>query len=414
MGQILQNVAYVVFSAIGFAFLIWLAVRALKRSEDPAKILFKAVFSAVLIIGEFIFVRKMLGMGGSGGEAAGYAVAMVAASSIGACGIILGILWTPQISDFLISPLTDLYDGGAKPLEPKPYYSVALAKRKLRRPLEAVVEIRKQLAQFPDDYEGVHLLATIQAEDMNDLPGAEMTLNHFADSPAAPPKQAAAALTQLADWHLKLAQDADSARAALEKIISKFPGTDLALAAAQRIAHLGGAEKIMLAAQDRQPMALPEGVKSAGLRDSMRDLVPAETDPAKVAADYVKHLEQHPLDTEAREKLAIIYAVHYKRLDLATQELAQLINEPNQPPRSVAHWLNLLADLQIRSGADYGTVRPTLKKIIEHFPGMAVAELAQSRLNFLRLEIKGKKEETPGITPGVYEQNIGLKQGSPR
>jgi tetratricopeptide (TPR) repeat protein len=414
MGQILQNVAYVVFSAIGFAFLIWLAVRALKRSEDPAKILFKAVFSAVLIIGEFIFVCKMLGMGGSGGEAAGYAVAMVAASSIGACGIILGILWTPQISDFLISPLTDLYDGGAKPLEPKPYYSVALAKRKLRRPLEAVVEIRKQLAQFPDDYEGVHLLATIQAEDMNDLPGAEMTLNHFADSPAAPPKQAAAALTQLADWHLKLAQDADSARAALEKIISKFPGTDLALAAAQRIAHLGGAEKIMLAAQDRQPMALPEGVKSAGLRDSMRDLVPAETDPAKVAADYVKHLEQHPLDTEAREKLAIIYAVHYKRLDLATQELAQLINEPNQPPRSVAHWLNLLADLQIRSGADYGTVRPTLEKIIEHFPGMAVAELAQSRLAHLRLEIKGKKEETPGITPGVYEQNIGLKQGSPR
>jgi hypothetical protein len=80
----------------------------------------------------------------------------------------------------------------------------------------------------------------------------------------------------------------------------------------------------------------------------------------------------------------------------------------------VAHWLNLLADLQIRAGADYDTVRPTLEKIIEHFPGMAVAELAQSRLNFLRLEIKGKKEETPGITPGVYEQNIGLKQGSPR
>jgi hypothetical protein len=45
---------------------------------------------------------------------------------------------------------------------------------------------------------------------------------------------------------------------------------------------------------------------------------------------------------------------------------------------------------------------------------MAVAELAQSRLAHLRLEIKGKKEETPGITPGVYEQNIGLKQGSPR
>ncbi|HEX7577299.1 MAG TPA: hypothetical protein VF430_04605, partial [Verrucomicrobiae bacterium] len=186
----------------------------------------------------------------------------------------------------------------------------------------------------------------------------------------------------------------------------------LALAAAQRIAHLGGVEKILLAAQDRQPMAMPEGVRSIGLRDYLRDLIPAETDPAKRAADYVKHLEQHPLDTEAREKLAILYAAHYKRLDLATNELAQLINEPNQPPKHVAHWLNLLADLQIRSGADYDTVRPTLEEIIEHFPGMAVAELAQSRLNCLKLEIKGKKE-TPDVKLGVYEQNIGLKYGSP-
>jgi hypothetical protein len=58
-------------------------------------------------------------------------------------------------------------------------------------------------------------------------------------------------------------------------------------------------------------------------------------------------------------------------------------------------------------------VRPTLEKIIEHFPGMAVAELAQSRLNCLKLEIKGKKE-TPDVKLGVYEQNIGLKYGSPR
>ena len=413
MNEFIQGAVSVVLSGIGVAFIAWCLFRAVKSSEDPAKIIFKATFSVALIIGEFIFVHRLLGQGGGGGEVGGYAVAMIAASSIGACGIILGIMWTPQISDFLISPLTDLYDGGSKPPEPKPYYSIALAKRKLYRPLEAVVEIRKQLAQFPNDYEGVHLLAAVQAEDMKDLSGAEMTLNHFCDSPAAPPRQVAAALTQLADWHLKLAQDSDSARAALEKIIAKFPGTELALAAAQRIAHLGGAEKILLAAHDRQPMAMPEGVKSIGLRDSLRDLIPAETDPVKLAADYVKHLEQHPLDTEAREKLAILYAAHYKRLDLATNELAQLINEPNQPLKHVAHWLNLLADLQIRSGADYDTVRPTLEKIIEHFPGMAVAELAQSRLNVLKLEIKGQKEETPGTKLGVYEQNIGLKHRSP-
>jgi tetratricopeptide (TPR) repeat protein len=411
MSQILQTTAYVTLSAIGSAFLLWLAVRALKRSDEPAQILFKYLLTIGLVGGEVLLIRS-LSRHLSGGE--DYGTAFMMAGSLAACGIILGITWAPQLSDFLISPLTDLLDGGSKPPDPKPYYSIALAKRKLYRPLEAVVEIRKQLAQFPNDYEGISLLATIQAEDMKDLPGAEIMLNNFCDSPAAPPRQVAAALSQLADWHLKLAQDAGSARAALEKIIARFPGTELALAAAQRIAHLGGVEKILMAAHDRQPMAVPEGVKSIGLRDSLRDLIPAETDPVKLAADYVKHLEQHPLDTEAREKLAILYAAHYKRLDLATNELAQLINEPNQPPKHVAHWLNLLADLQIRSGADYETVRQTLEKITEHFPGMAVAELAQSRLAHLKLEIRGQKEETPATKLGVYEQNIGLKYGSMR
>jgi tetratricopeptide (TPR) repeat protein len=412
MSQILQIAVNVVLSVIGVAFIVWCLFRGVKNSEDPTKTIFKAIFSVALIVGEFFFARKLLGMGGNGGEAGGYAVAMVVAGSIAACAITLGIMWTHEISGLLSAPIASLYDGGGQPPEPKPYYSIALGKRKLNRPLEAIVEIRKQLARFPNDFEGVILLATIQAEDMKDLPGAEMTLNHFCDAPAAPPRQVAASFTHLADWHLKLAQDADSARAMLEKIIARYPATDLALAAAQRIAHLGGVEKIMLAAHDRQPMAVPEGAKSVGLRDSLRDLIPAETDPEKQVADYVKHLEQHPLDTEAREKLAILYAAHYKRLDLATNELAQLINEPNQPPRHVAHWLNLLADLHIRSGADYETVRPILEKIIEGFPNMAVAELARTRLAHLRLEIKGQKEETPGTKLGVYEQNIGLKFGS--
>jgi hypothetical protein len=231
--------------------------------------------------------------------------------------------------------------------------------------------------------------------------------------PDAPPRQAAAAWTQMADWHLKIAQDADSARAALEKIIAKFPDSALSLAAAQRIAHLDGAEKILLAAHDRQPVFVPEGVKNIGLLDSTEFLKPVEADPAHLAAVYVKHLEQHPLDSEVREKLAVIYAGHYKRLDMATLELSQLINEPNQPPKRVAHWMNLLANLQIKGGVDCDTVRETLEKIVERFPGSTAAEIAQSRLARLKLEFKGK-EETPGKKLGVYEQNIGLKYGSPR
>jgi len=81
----------------------------------------------------------------------------------------------------------------------------------------------------------------------------------------------------------------------------------------------------------------------------------------------VKHLEQHPLDTEVREKLAILYADHYQRLDMATGELEQLIEEPNQPSKRVAHWLNLLADLQIRHGADYDTCAELWRKLWTDF-----------------------------------------------
>ena len=412
MSQILQIALHVVLSAIGFAFLIWLFIHSLKNSEDPAKLVFKWLFSVALVSGEVFFARHLSGSLHEGGFQDNAPAAILLTGSIATVGIILSIVWTAEISGLFSKSITSLYDGGSTPPEPKPYYSIALAKRKLYKPLEAIVEIRKQLARFPKDFEGVILLAAVQAEDLKDLSSAEMTLNHFCDSPEAPPRQVAAAFTHLADWHLKIAQDADSARAMLEKIIARFPDSELALAAAQRIAHLGGVEKIMLAAHDRQPMAVPEGAKSVGLRDSLRDLIPAETDPEKQVADHVKHLEQHPLDTEAREKLAILYAAHYKRLDLATNELAQLINEPNQPPKHVAHWLNLLADLQIRSGANYETVRPILEKIIEGFPNMAVAELARTRLAHLKLEIKGQKEETPGTKLGVYEQNIGLKYGS--
>jgi hypothetical protein len=198
----------------------------------------------------------------------------------------------------------------------------------------------------------------------------------------------------------------------LEKIIARFPDTNLSAQAAQRIAHLGETKKILSAANDRQAVFVPEGVKNIGLLDSTEFLQPQETDPKKLAADYVAHLAQHPQDTEVREKLAVIYARDYQRLDLATLELAQLINEPKQPPKRVAHWLNLLANLQIQNGADYEMVRETLQKIVDLFPDLPAGEIAQSRLGRLKLEFKGK-EETPGKKLGVYEQNLGLKYGSP-
>jgi tetratricopeptide (TPR) repeat protein len=408
MSKALEIAVNIFWLTIIVGFFGWVLFRSLKRSDNPPKLIFKWIFTGVVLWFE---LTVALPSAVKGGFDAIYGLILTLFF-----GIAMTITWRHSITDLIANPIGSLYDGGTEEVEPKPYYSIALTKRKLNKPLEAVMEIRAQLAKFPNDFEGVTMLANIQAEDMNDLASAEITLNHFCDSENAPDKQVAAALTQLADWHLKLAQDADSARAVLEKIIARFPGTGLALQASQRIAHLGGVEKILLGAHDRQAVFVPEGVKNIGLLDSSEFLVPEEMEPGQQAAIFVKHLEQHPLDTEVREKLAILYAQHFKRLDLATMELAQLINEPNQSPKRVAHWLNLLADLQIHGGADYETVRATLEKIVAQFPDLPVAAIARSRLGRLKIELKGQ-QETASVKLGVYEQNIGLKSGrtfSPR
>jgi tetratricopeptide (TPR) repeat protein len=328
-----------------------------------------------------------------------------------AFALVLTVIWRHNIANLIAKPFSNLYDGGSVEPIPHPAYSVAQSNQKRGRYLEAVAEIRKQLDRFPTDVEGQLLLAQIQAEDLKDLPAAELTIQHFCEQPGHAPPNITFALYSLADWHLKIGQDREAARSDLEKIIELLPDTEFALGAAHRIAHLGSAEMI-LAPNERKKFAVTEGVQSLGLLRSQKHLLPAEPDLEQEAAECVKHLEQHPLDTEARERLAVIYADHYGRLDLATNELEQMIEQPKQPARLVVHWLNLLADLQIRSGAGFEAAQQTLQRIVDRNPNVAAAEIARHRLALLRLEMKSK-EKSQGVKLGSYEQDIGLKRGLP-
>jgi len=56
-----------------------------------------------------------------------------------------------------------------------------------------------------------------------------------------------------------------------------------------------------------------------------------EIDPAALAAGYVQQLTKHPLDNEVREKLALLYAEHYQRPDLAGMELEPTCPATHQP-----------------------------------------------------------------------------------
>lgn len=332
---------------------------------------------------------------------------------IAVCGVFLSLIWTPNIVQTLFRPLWQAMDGADEEPEPQPLYSIARAKRKKGQYAEALADVRAQLVRFPTDVEGQLLTAEILAEDMNDLPGAEIAIHRLVEQqPAHAPRNIAFALCTLADWHLKYAQDRDAAQRALERIPVLCPNTELALLAAQRIAHLAD-NGWMLSPHDRPLVPMLKGVDNIGLLRTSKHLEPEETDPAKLTTEYVAHLEKHPLDTEVREKLAILYADHYQRLDLATDQLEQLISQPNQPWKSVAHWLNLLADLQVRHHADYEAAWTSLNRITQLFPDHGVADLARNRMNLLVLEFKGK-EKSQTVKLGSYEQNIGLNRRLPK
>jgi TolA-binding protein len=382
---------------LGFA--VWAYIQILKKSEDPASLVVKTIFTVLLGI-FWLVVPMRLAMKGGGEAFGGVSLSMIE-------GLIMYIMWRREIAGLIANPIGSLYDGGNTEYEQTPVYSHAQAARKQGDFQGALAVIRTQLEQFPTDIEGQLMMAEIQAENLKDLPAAAISIERICNQKEHTPRNIALALNMLADWYLKLHQDRDTARETLQRIIEKFPDSEMSNLAAQRIASLASTEHLQ-AARERKKYTVVEGVKNVGLIDPKFYQAPAGPDAAKQAAELVTHLQAHPLDAEAREKLAIIYADYYGRMDLAADQLDQLITHPNQPQRRVVHWLNQLADLQVRHGANYDAVRATLQRIVEMYPGVAAAEVAANRIALLRLELKGK-EKTADVRLGTYEQDIGLK-----
>jgi outer membrane protein assembly factor BamD (BamD/ComL family) len=392
-----HSIRGILLLVVAAAFLLALLVRTARRSNDPAA-LFVKWFVSLLAIGFVIYmVRGALGLHL-------VPVALIVSA-------ILILTWGRSIGTIFAKPFTMLYEDNTE-VEPQPYYSVAEAKKKRGLYTEAVAEIRKQLAKFPADYQGQMLLAEIQAEHLDDLQGADLIVRRMLEQRGHSSSNLAFALNTLADWHLKHAQDSDAAREALQQVVTRFPETELAALATQRIAHLASTRQL-LESHDPKRVPVPQGIRNLGLLKSSAHLAPIEPDPERRAASFVAQLEQHPGDTEAREKLAVIYADHYGRLDLAADQLEQLIAHPDLPAKSIVRWLNLLTDLQIRHGLDYDTVRQTLERIVERYPNHAAADVARNRMDLLKLEFKAKARNQ-NVKLGTYEQNIGLKYGPPK
>jgi tetratricopeptide (TPR) repeat protein len=323
--------------------------------------------------------------------------------------VILAFLWLPSVTSSLMSPMTGAFDGGNDEAEAKPFYFIAEGKRRKGLYAEAIAEVRKQLEIFPGDYEGYTKLASIQMENLKNLTAAQATLEEFLALPCRAPNEMVGALHLLADWQLQEGRGAQAAGATLQRIVQLYPGTSFAHAAQQRLAHLGSADEASRVRHESK-FTVGSGKRDIGLSKESTS-VSAPANPQVQAAEYVKQLELHPFDTEAREKLAVLYAEEFQRLDMAADQLEQLIALPAEPPKHVAHWLNLLATLHIKYAYNLEAAQGALRRIGERFPEGALASVAARRLATLNSELKASQRTVPK-TLGAYEKNMGLKKAS--
>ena len=270
----------------------WFVVHTVRKADDPARMIFKWVMTGVMLVVLFVSVGRIVG----GGDQAS---AFIGIPLTAACGIVFAIIWRHSIAGMIAKPFGSLYDGGDEQADPHPAYSVAQSRQKLGKYQEAAMEVQKQLDRFPTDVEGHLLLAQIQAEDLHDLPGAERTIERFCAQRGHAAENVAFALYSMADWHLAVGKDQEGARRALEKIVELLPESEFSLGAAHRIAHLGD-PGMMIDPHERKKFFVAESKERVGLLRDREHLKAPEVDPEKLAEDYVRQLEQHPRDTEAR------------------------------------------------------------------------------------------------------------------
>jgi hypothetical protein len=282
---------------------------------------------------------------------------------------------------------------------PVPAYSRALAKIKFGKYQEAEWEVIRELERFEDDFEGWMMLAELYANQFHDLVSAEETVLDLLAQPNVNVVQSAIALHRLADWHLKLAQDPDGARWALEQISARAPGSHLDKMARLRIGQLPSSKREMIEQAKGKTIPLPPAAAPGDVAaPPLESGLPREEALAR-ANQCVENLRRDPNDVPAREELARLFMHGLGQLAQAVEQMELLVGMPDQPAEKVVEWLGLMAVWHLKFGGDAKASGQIMGRLVESFPNSPRTWVIQRRIKLIEAGQRlGKLKMTPART----------------
>jgi len=330
--------------------------------------------------------------------------------------ILLGLWWTPAISDWVASPITNALTGDSRESYNKPEYGIANARRKRGQYVEAIEAVDEQLVKHPGNFDGLMLKATIQAENLGDLPAATATIQETLSDPEQLNYRLPVALNKMAEWQLAIAGDPDAARRTLQQIQTALPNSRAAQLAAQRLASLDSSEESesdVVDFNESYQNLVEESAEKDDFTSPLELPKTIELNRQQVGEEALqtclRRVEMHPDSISNREELAALYLDHTKQPAMALRQYEHLLALSGTTIHQKTAWLNKLADIQVKSGESYETIRATLERVVALDPRAAPAARAQQRISYLHIELRSVNRKTKRLQLGSYDEDLGLK-----
>jgi tetratricopeptide (TPR) repeat protein len=275
-----------------------------------------------------------------------------------------------------------------------PVYSHAIAALNFDKYEEAEKAVIHELECCEDDFDGWMMLAELYANQFHDLPAAQELLRQTCEHPGTTPSQFAVAHHRLADWQLKLAQDPEAARAALEEICRRHPRSHLDHMARLRIDQLPASREAWIKQQGVKKIPL----HTLGGSSSHSGAAPSASRSHQEAFDRsqqcVQQLQTNPDDIATREELARLWAEDLGQIEKGVEQLELLLGLRGPAPAKSAEWLGLLASWHLRFPQNLVAARTVMERLIRLYPQSPQGFAAQRRLNLLDLEARMRANQS--------------------